>query len=384
MIFLLLALLDGILRLMADNGLTTGILQNIYYLHPILMVFGFLASIVMTERVAGISVIPKLNKSTMPLAMVPLILIGVVLELLGNTTFPLLNYVGGAFLFAGSTVFIFVLARLSQNTGTKLPFYFMIASGVSLAASAILSAFTLPLGNLGFIMLLLSFPMVFILGERVELTRFTSTASAHQRFKVAFGLSCIAVAMFVLASSPNFNEIEVIGSTIGSVFLLGTLVIVLLGEGQNWRLLSKSNQSIQKYVVSHTRVAYTWGIIGLILAVIYSGDSMRIDLYDPFIHSIAVGFIGTMLLAHGPVILPTVTGRKIDVTKISMIPLVILTLGNSIRIVGDLIFLTYTSRALEFVVGLSGWLILIAVILFLRQILSSSVSRTQRAQISNV
>ena len=65
-IFLLLALLDGIFRLMADNGLGTGILENIYFLHPILMVFGFLASIVMAERVAGISVITQLNKSPLP------------------------------------------------------------------------------------------------------------------------------------------------------------------------------------------------------------------------------------------------------------------------------------------------------------------------------
>ena len=76
--FLILALLDGIFRLMADNGLSTGVLANIYGLHPILMVFGFLASIVMAERVAGISIIPELKRSPAPLTMVPLIALGVV------------------------------------------------------------------------------------------------------------------------------------------------------------------------------------------------------------------------------------------------------------------------------------------------------------------
>ena len=385
MIFLFFALLDGIFRLMSDNGLGTGLLENFYELHPILMVFGFLASIIMAERVAGISVIPKLNKSAAPLTMVPLILVGIVLEIIGYSTGPEpFKYAGGAFLFAGSIVFIFVLAKLAQNTGAKLPFYFMIASGVSLAASAVLSAFSLPLGNFGFIMLLLCFPLVFILGERVELTRFSSTASANRRFRMAFVLSCVAVTSFVISSFPSSPEIQAISSSLGSLLLLGTIAIVLLGEIQNWQLLLNSKLPLQKYVVSHTRVAYVWGIFGVLLGFLYSADSMRLDLYDPFIHSIAIGFIGTMLLAHGPVILPTVTERNLDANKISILPLIILTSGNLIRIICDLIFLSYTSRTLEVIVGLSGWLILVAVILFLQQILFRSRARPSTAQLRNV
>ncbi len=99
---------------------------------------------------------------------------------------------------------------------------------------------------------------------------------------------------------------------------------------------------------------------------------MHIDLYDPFIHSIAVGFVGTMLLAHGPVILPSVTGRRLNAAKLSLLPLGVLTVGNLVRIVGDLIMLDYNATLLEYSIGLAGWLILIAVILFLRQILFGS------------
>ncbi|MCL4517707.1 MAG: NnrS family protein [Thaumarchaeota archaeon] len=373
-IFLILALLDGIFRLMAGNGLSTGILENIYGLHPILMVFGFLACIVMAERVAGISVIPELKKSPVPVAMVPLIALGVVLELIGYTTGPqFLRYAGGAFLFAGSIVFVFVLFRLGSKTGAKLPFYFMIVSGASLASSAVLSALYLPAGNVGFIMLLLAFPLVFILGERVELTRFTANAAVTGRFKFAFLFSSAAVLLFALAAFLDFSfEFQMIVSFLGSLLLLATLFLVLFAENQNFRLLSKSKEPLQRYVISHTRVAYAWGIAGMILSEIYFWDSMRIDLYDSFIHSIAVGFIGTMLLAHGPVILPSVTGRRLNTAKLSLLPLGVLTAGNVIRIVGDLILLVYNSNWLAFSVGLSGWLILIAVILFLRQILFAS------------
>lgn len=386
-IFLIIALLDGIFRLMTISGISTGILENIYGLHPILMVFGFLACIVMAERVAGIAVIPNLKKSSVPIAMVPLIAFGVVSETIGYTVGPVWSrYLGGALLFAGCLAFIFVLFRLANKTGVKLPFYFMIVSAVSLAGAAILSAFSLPAGNSGFIMLLLSFPLVFILGERVELTRFTSTATVTRRFRLAFALVTSAIALFVLSSFlDSFFEAQITALSVGSTLLFVTLITVLLAESQNFKLLSKSKEPLQRYVFSHTRVAYAWGIFGVALGGIYFADSMQIDLYDPFIHSIAVGFVGTMLLAHGPVILPSVTGRKLDQTKLTLLPLVILTAGNLIRIVGDLSSLAYYSQVIAIIVGLSGWLILIAVIVFLKEIfMSSSATRANLAGLNNL
>lgn len=378
-IFLFLSLLVGIFRLMADNGLNTGILQNIYALHSILMVFGFLACIVMAERVAGISVIPDLQQSRLPLAMVPLVALGVVSELAGYSMGPRwLDYVGGVLLLSGCFAFIFVLFKLSGKTGIKLPFYFMILSAVSLSVSAILSAFSLPAGNLPFIMLLLSFPLIFILGERVELTRFTSSAASTNRFIISFILASSAIALFTLSSALYFLfDLQMMILSIGSLLLLATLIVVLLTENQNLKLLSRSREPLQRYVLTHTRVAYAWGIFGLILAEIYF-LSPGLDLYDPFIHSLAVGFIGTMLLAHGPVIIPSVIERKLDMTRISLLPLEILTAGNLIRVVGDLIFSSHNSVIVNVSVGLSGWLILIAVLVFLLKLipLASSANQT--------
>lgn len=378
-IFLFLSLLVGIFRLMADNGLNTGILQNIYALHPVLMVFGFLACIVMAERVAGISVVPDLKQSRLPLATVPLIALGVVSELAGYSIGPrLLDYLGGALLLSGCFAFIFVLVKLSEKTGIKLPFHFMIASAVSLSIAAILSAFSLPAGNSPFIMLLLSFPLIFILGERVELTRFTSSPTSTKRFMISFILASASVALFALSSILySLFNLQMMVLSVGSLLLLATLIIVLLAENQNFKLLSRSREPLQRYVLTHTRVAYAWGIFGLILAQIYF-LSPGLDLYDPFIHSLAIGFIGTMLLAHGPIILSSVIGRKLDTTKISLLPLEILTAGNLIRIVGDLILVNYDSVIVSVFVGVSGWLILIAVLAFLVKLIPLALPTNQQ------
>jgi hypothetical protein len=375
--FLFFGLTVGIFRLMSDNGIYTGILQNIYVLHPILMVFGFLACVVMAERVAGISIIQDLKQSRVPLVMVPLVTIGMLLELTEYTTGPTwLNYAGGAFLLAGCLAFIVVLMKLASKTGIKLPFYFMIVSAVSLSVSAILSALYLPLGNIPFIMLLLSFPMMLILGERVELTRFTASVSTTKRFRISFIFACASVALFTFSSAlTRFSELQTMVLFVGTLFLLATLVTVLVAE--NFRLLSKSKETLQRYVFVHTRIAYAWGIFGLILAEIYFAYSFRFDLYDPFIHSIAVGFIGTMLLAHGPVILPSVLGRKLDVTRLSIFPLGILTTGNLIRVSGDLISVSYYSEMVTLFVGLSGWLILIALIVFIIELVHLNSTSTR-------
>ena len=390
LVFMILALLTGIFRLMSDNGLVTGVLSSLYTFHPIIMVFGFLASIVMTERVAGLSVIPGLNKSSnIASAMVPLTVLGVVAELIGYTlSISQVRYLGGGLLFAGSVSFIYVLLCLSGKTGIKLPFFYMILSVVSLTVSAILSAFELPLGQNGFIMLLLSFPIIFILGERVELTRFTWKAASKLRFKVALGVASISVALFAFGSLPLEQDVHEYFVSIGSASLFLAFLLILLAENQNFKLLAKSPLPLQRYVSTHTRLAYTWGMVGMVLAEFYIFRPSSFDFYDPFIHSLAVGFIGTMLLAHGPVILPSIAGRKIQIGKFALVPLILLTVGNCVRIAGDIMLEVIpgqvASYVLRAVVGLSGWFILAAVLIFLGRMLISNNKGTTLASTSAV
>lgn len=377
-IFMMLALLTGIFRLMTDNSISTGILSNLYDLHPIIMVFGFLACIVMAERVVGISVFPELKSSKIAFLMVPLFALGVLGEIFGYTGGPiLLRYLGGSLLFAGCIAFEAVLVRLTKKSGIKLPFYFMILSVVSLLGAAALSSAELPAGEPSFIMLLLSFPMIFILGERVELSKFTSTKSSTRRFEAAFVASIFAVASFLIALLLGSYEKETVVVSFGLVMLLVTLLVVLSAEVSNFRMLAKSLQPLQRYVSIHTRIAYAWGFAGIIFGVIYFMSPFNFDLYDAFIHSLAVGFIGTMLLAHGPVILPSVTGRKLESSSISTAPLILLTFANVIRISGDVVLNVSYSYPIEVVTGLSGWLVLASVLLFLREILSKARPRKE-------
>ncbi|HZW56619.1 MAG TPA: NnrS family protein [Nitrososphaerales archaeon] len=375
--FMMLALLTGIFRLMSDYALYPGILSGLYALHPIMMVFGFLATIVMAERVAGISVVPRFKSTRVAVAMVPLTALGVVSEIFGYATGPsLLRYVGSALLFGGCLAFLIVLIGLTRKTGIKLPFYFMILSVASLIAASVYTASKLPAGDLSLIMLLLSFPVIFILGERVELTRFVSSGTSSRKFQAAFVSSILAVALFALAGLPMSPSLESELVSAGLAMLFATFVVVLSAEVSNFRLLSKSAQPLQRYVSIHTRIAYSWGLGGIIFAEIYFlVPTLHVNLYDAFIHSIAVGFIGTMLLAHGPVILPSVTGRRLASTRVSILPLILLTVANLIRAAGDLLLSTFYSTLFLSLVGLSGWLVLASVLAFVPSILLATSPR---------
>jgi hypothetical protein len=368
-VFMFLALLVGILRLMSLNFFATGILVDLYPLHSIIMVFGFLAVIIMTERVAGVRMIPGDQKLKAPVVMVPSVILGVVVETIGYAwRFSIVRFLGAFLLMVGCVAFMATLRFLRRNSEAKVSFDFMTLSAVSLLLAAIVSAFTIPVDDMGFIMLLLSFPILFILGERIELTRIVSTPESDKRFRRALTIAAASIVLFVLGSVERVNLLANLTFLTGSILLLVVFCSVLIVENQNLRLLLKSPRPLQHYVSHHVRVAYGWAVIGMVLAVAYSLSDFEFDLYDPFIHSLTLGFIGTMMLAHGPVILPGVLKRGFNEEKLAMLPLYVLTLAIVLRVAGELILLVSYSASVRVTVGISGWLVLIAVLLFLRSI----------------
>lgn len=384
-VFMFLALLVGTFRLMSLNYLATGVLVELYALHSIIMVFGFLAVIVMTERVAGLRMIPGAQKLKAPVVMVPSVILGVVVETIGYTwQFSIIRFLGALLLMAGCAAFIATLRFLKRNSEAKVSFDFMTLSVVSLLLAAIVSAFTIPVDDMGFVMLLLSFPVLFILGERIELTRIVSTPESNKRFSRALVTGAASIALFAVGSVQRFTLLANLTFLVGSILLLVVFLSVLIVENRNLRLLLKSPRPLQHYVSRHVRVAYGWAVMGMVLAVGYALSGFELDLYDPFIHSLTLGFIGTMMLAHGPVILPGVLKRSFNEEKPAVLPLGVLTSAVVLRVAGELFLLVSYSVTVRLIVGLSGWLVLIAVLLFLRSIIMGIMEPAKLASHSSI
>jgi hypothetical protein len=101
--------------------------------------------------------------------------------------------------------------------------------------------------------------------------------------------------------------------------------------------------------------------------------------YDLAIHNIAIGFIGLSITLYLPLMLPPITGKVIRFTSLSTIPLVFIIISLSVRAIADfstaqpfyaysltLAMYEHTSsvRMLTYLFGLSGWLVVVAMLVF--------------------
>ena len=361
--FMLLALTVGIFRLSAQNGVGPVLLANLYPLHPLLMVFGFIGGIIVTERIAGVELLPHTKQTSLSLAIPPFIFGGMAVEAAGYLLgLAAIRYLGAALLVVSCLLFLALLRSFLGIGRERVSVLFMILSAFALLLSAVLSAYSLPAGNVGFDMVLLLFPVVFVLGERVELTSL-ATRSTSNRFLPALFLAAAAVALFGFeAWVPSVGQVALIVAFGATGIAFG---FFLLAE----RSARPKNAAspFQGYVRKHVELAYAWGLAGSAFGVAYSLSPLFV-FYDAFIHSLALGFIGLMFLAHGPIILPMVTRKQFDNAKLSFAPLAILVLALVLRIGSGLAQLYSPSRLLDLSVSASGWLVLLAVIAFFAEI----------------
>jgi len=177
----------------------------------------------------------------------------------------------------------------------------------------------------------------------------------------------VCVFLFGHGSTTYFLSGLQLADLTAFVLLAATFGAFLREEMASSRQTVQNAMPLQRYVRLHVGAAYFWGLTGSVFGAIYV-ISPTFQSYDAFIHSLAIGFIGLMLLAHDPIILPVVMGRTFEQKRLSNAPLVLLTLGLLLRIVGNASLLVFQSNLLRLAVALSGWIILAAMVAFFAEI----------------
>ena len=127
--FMFLALMVGIFRLMAQNGIGPVVLGDFFALHPLLMVFGFIAGMIVTERIAGVELLPHAKQTYLSLVIPPFIFIGMAVEVVGFLFgLALASYVGAALLVVSSLFFLSLLRSFLTMGREKMSVLFMVDS----------------------------------------------------------------------------------------------------------------------------------------------------------------------------------------------------------------------------------------------------------------
>lgn len=349
-LFMLLAVVLGAFRLLTQQGITLTPLGFLQVHHGELIVFGFLAPLLMTERYLGAT---AFSLSPAVRFMPFLAVAGVVLKLVyWFTIVYVLNVLATLAVAVAVVMYIYLLVKVSRQSAQPLPFQYMVLGALALLAGVIIALVRSPVANPAFTLLLISFPVLTIIGERVELSRFLSPR-AHARARWGFWAAAAASLLLVIRT----------GGIGGGYLLMAWAVLLALAAAPLLRpeltLVRLGQRGLHRYLGRHLVMAYIWLLVGLVI-ILLGGE--RYPLYDAGAHAVAIGFVFTMIFAHAPVIAPVILNGAIREERLGYYPLALLSLSVVMRVVGQA--LNTAGVSVPAMAGLSGVIALIAIITF--------------------
>lgn len=328
-----LALLAGLDAALLLLGLPAPIdTTRLPEIHGILLVLGFVGTVVALERAVA------LGRRAGYLAPLLLGVGGIVM------IFPAPQNISGVLLFAGTAALVAVYVPLWRRAAD--PAVLVQAGGAVLGAgAALLWLAHVPVPEL--LPWLCTFLILTIAGERLELARVATLGTRTEPLLVA--ISCAIVA-----------------GTVGTLLwpsagypLLGAALLAVVAWLVRFDVARRTVRAtgLTRYMAVSLLAGYCWLVVPaltwLLVGVVPSGPG-----YDAVVHSVMLGFVISMIMAHAPVILPAVVRRPLPYTPLLYGPVVLLHLSLLLRIaVGDV-------RGIDPAVTAGGALGVVAILAF--------------------
>ena len=136
--------------------------------------------------------------------------------------------------------------------------------------------------------------------------------------------------------------------------------------------LSKGEKKARyKYTLFIAKLSFAFLFVGITLSITSIYLPNIFVIYDMWIHIIAIGFIGLTIALYLPLLLSPILGRTIRFTHFSKLPIWLILISLSVRVVGDIFIQTisYSGEVsyqyLAISLSLSGWLIVAAILSFM-------------------
>ena len=275
--------------------------------HGPLMVLGFLGTLIALERAVALRA---------PAGYAAPVLLG-----LGGLALAvgLPRTLGQVLLLDGAVALVAVLVALWRRRRDDP--VVVEALGATLATLAAL--LWVRVDAAGVVPLLAGFVVLTIAAERVELARIDLPASAER--------TLAAVAAVVAAAATGAVLFPDTGSrTFGLSLLL--LVGWLAPRDVARHTIHSAGQA--RFSAAAMLAGYAWlAVAGVAWTV--AGVTTTPAAHDVVVHTIFLGFVMSMVLAHAPVILPAVLRRPVPYRPLLWTPLVVLHVALLVRVVGD-------------------------------------------------
>lgn len=354
---LVIGLIIGLSGLAENNGfiLNQGIATDIA-LHPDLMVFGVIGGLLVTEKLDLMEKFRIAGKLRISRVTVLSLFSGVFLASFGifADSSPSRD-IGLSLVIVASLLFLYYMTshRNPGMPGIKKVFGAAVFA-LALTAAANLNHFITDSTELSYLALL--FPVLYVMAERMELGFVRGMKSSQIRIQAAFAWLSVILAFLSVEL-----EIGMLPSILmlGSIAFLIALVLVSLAYDPTFRKLRNKGR-LQSFMQKGIVISYLWLFLGVALFIlqIIRGHGFL----DPAAHSIALGFIGTFIVAHSPIIFPLTLKKKAVQENVTLLPIIVITAANIMRIFGDLTVSVFPmSNAISYA---SGYVIILAILSF--------------------
>ena len=373
--------------MMSLLGADVSYMRKAFLMHKIFQVDGFLTLIILG---VGYMIVPRFRNIALPskkLAFVSLILIffsiSASIASSVNTNENIFYMIGriahilGVIIFGGMVLWMLrIRSRLLRTAD-----YFIALSVMTLVTVDLLQLMeNLSIGSdLSVVQVLLLFAVLMILGiEYKTLPSFLGfIRPARKLSRISFGFASASVLLGVISIVYLNNPALAV---LFNVMLLGCSItfansVYIFGGFDNTeilRLMQGEKKARYIYTIRHSRLAFVFLFAGTGTAAAFITVANNYMLYDLAIHYTAIGFIGITIALYLPLMLPPITGRIIHFTKFNNIPITLVVLALLIRTLGDFAIATQlASGMINYIAMVSGWLIVSAIIVFIKMIYAS-------------
>jgi len=176
----------------------------------------------------------------------------------------------------------------------------------------------------------LAFLVLTIVGERLELNRLL----APSRYVKA--LFCLGVGLY-LAGLVWTSLRQAPGEQLAGA---GMLALALWLARYDVARFTVRRKGLPRFVALCLFGGYAWlgigGLLWMFASRLENAGGAPLLLYDAVIHSVALGFVFSMIFAHAPIVFPAVTGRPLAFRRVFYAHVLLLHASLIWRIGGDL------------------------------------------------
>lgn len=170
-----------------------------------------------------------------------------------------------------------------------------------------------------------SFLILTIAGERLELGRISPTVTTRVE---GFGLGASVGIAAAATMAPLYPDT--------GYPLLGTAMLVLVGWAARFDVATRLVRSsgLPRFMAMCLLAGYVWLVVAGLIWIV-SGEVSSGWLYDAVLHSVFLGFVMSMIMAHAPVILPAVLRVPLPYRPFLYVPVALLHVSLAVRVIGD-------------------------------------------------